>query len=290
MKIRKLLCRKKKGFTLVECVVAMGVFAVMAAMIMQMLAISIMKYRVNHNLQQDMDKQISDIISENALVERETMDFAMRFILSGGTGSGINVNINDVKVNKAPAGEGDNRLEINNFEGEIEAPDDDGSNNDVGGAGMVKDTDHVYGTKGIKRIYIDSVESENAENGNKVITLGITIYDNDKVLAGSESSSVKISLPKSAVEVSFPNADNRLKPTILSGNTFRVYLASPNNSAESYNKVEVRFELTPEDYEDDYESFAQFFMGRTGTDSSVTFYENPEVPGVYNLTSPVLGV
>ena len=67
--MKKLL--KRKGFTLVECIVAIAIFALMSALVMQILALSIRQYRSNHHIEMDMDAQIKDIAEDNELIDRE---------------------------------------------------------------------------------------------------------------------------------------------------------------------------------------------------------------------------
>ena len=69
MKLIKRL-KRKKGFTLTECLISILIFALMASIVMQILAIAIAQYRSNDSIDKDMDTQISDLVQENALVER----------------------------------------------------------------------------------------------------------------------------------------------------------------------------------------------------------------------------
>ena len=95
MKLLKRL-KRKKGFTLTECLISMLIFALMASIVMQILAIAIAQYRSNDSIDKDMDTQISDLVQENALVERETTNLVMKFV--SGTGGTNNITINDMKI------------------------------------------------------------------------------------------------------------------------------------------------------------------------------------------------
>ena len=83
MKQLKRLLRKK-GFTISEVLVAMMIFAIMTAIVMQILAIAINQHKKNVNSEKDMDKQVQDIVEYNSnMVKRETADMAISFVRTG---------------------------------------------------------------------------------------------------------------------------------------------------------------------------------------------------------------
>lgn len=83
MKQLKRLLRKK-GFTISEVLVAMMIFAIMTAIVMQILAIAINQHKNNVNSEKDMDKQVQDIVEYNSnMVKRETADMAINFVRTG---------------------------------------------------------------------------------------------------------------------------------------------------------------------------------------------------------------
>ena len=116
MKLLKRL-KRKKGFTLTECLISMLIFALMASIVMQILAIAIAQYRSNDSIDKDMDTQISDLVQENALVERETTNLVMKFV--SGTGGTNNITINDMKIENGSSDGADGRLQINKIDATI---------------------------------------------------------------------------------------------------------------------------------------------------------------------------
>ena len=66
MKQLKRLLRKK-GFTISEVLVAMMIFAIMTAIVMQILAIAINQHKNNVNSEKDMDKQVQILLSITAI-------------------------------------------------------------------------------------------------------------------------------------------------------------------------------------------------------------------------------
>ena len=85
--------KSKKGFTLTEVLVSIVIFALMSAIVMQILAIAITQHRKNDSVDKDMDTQISNLVQENALVERDTVKLVMKFV--SPTGASNNLQIND---------------------------------------------------------------------------------------------------------------------------------------------------------------------------------------------------
>ena len=53
--------KSKKGFTLTEVLVSIVIFALMSAIVMQILAIAIAQHRKNDSVDKDMDTQISNL-------------------------------------------------------------------------------------------------------------------------------------------------------------------------------------------------------------------------------------
>lgn len=119
MKQLKRLLRKK-GFTISEVLVAMMIFAIMTAIVMQILAIAINQHKNNVNSEKDMDKQVQDIVEYNSnMVKRETADMAINFVRTGSNKvASIDITGADIMRNNAAEASGDGRLELNTHKGE----------------------------------------------------------------------------------------------------------------------------------------------------------------------------
>ena len=134
--------KRKKGFTLTEVLVAMAVFAIMSAIVMQILAISIRYYGRNDRVDKDLDAQIENLVTENALVERNTVELTLDFIGTSGSAAGsLTV---DASVKKDSTDQ-DERLELNTFDAEISSIES-GDDDENAGGGMITDTFQLYGT------------------------------------------------------------------------------------------------------------------------------------------------
>ena len=280
--MKKLL--KRKGFTLVECIVAIAIFALMSALVMQILALSIRQYRSNHHIEMDMDEQIKDIAEDNELIERETTDIAIEFIKDGGTGTVGEIKIDDVHIWRPEDTESPDRLELNTFDAVIK--DDGGKDKNKQTGGMITDDIHCYGAKGITEITLSTTE-ETLDSGMKKITIIMQIEDGDYVLSSAECNAVKLALPGSAKNVKVtPDANTgylRLSKTDESIN-YRFYdKVVSNESQNALFNATIVFEMTEDDYNAQYQSFAKYFIKPDSeeTTPSATF-DDGKTPGIYN--------
>lgn len=278
--MKKLL--KRKGFTLVECIVAIAIFALMSALVMQILALSIRQYRSNHHVEMDMDAQIQNIAMDNGLLERETTDIAIEFIKDGGTGTVGKIEVDDVTIQKPGATDSSDRLELNTFDAEIQA---DTNTKDKTTGGMITDDIHCYGAKGIDGITIATTE-ETLESGNKKITITLQIDDGGYVLSTAECNAVKLALPGSAKNIKVSITDGklgylRLSKTEKSAN-YR-FFDKDISSVDDLFEAKITFEMTEDDYNKDYISFANYFItpGNTEITKAATFNDSV-TPGIYN--------
>lgn len=283
--MKKLL--KRKGFTLVECIVAIAVFALMSALVMQILALSIRQYRSNHHIEMDMDAQIQNIVDYNNLTQKETTDVAIEFMKgSGDGGTAGSIEINDVAIKK-PVDNPDalNRLELNTFDAEIK---NDGSNKQKQNGGMITEDIHCYGAKGITEITLSTTE-ETLDNGMKKITVGMQIDDNDYILSSAECNAVKLVLPGLAQNINVAITDGgklgylRLSKSDESIN-YRFYDKNvASDSQDALFTATITFEMTEEDYNTQYQSFAKYFIDpKSDLETLTASFDDSKTPGIYN--------
>ena len=281
MKLLKRL-KRKKGFTLTEVMVAMLIFALMSSIVMQILAIAIMRYKKNDSIDKDMDAQISNLVQENALVERDTVNLVMKFV--SPTGGTNNIKINDVKINKdnTPA-DSDGRLEIHTIDATIK---NDGGNKDKdkNSGGMVTDDIHIYGTKGIDKIIVTQ-ETTNpvAVNGLYSITLNFTIdTTNSHALKGSEVKSLKVALPESSTKITV-NPGQQLTYTMVSKTNIRFSQRKVTDSIAQFTNIKVNFQIPEDKFESEYGTLAKYFVkpDSTLTNMSLSF-DDAATNGIYN--------
>lgn len=284
--MKKLL--KRKGFTLVECIVAIAIFALMSALVMQILALSIRQYRSNHHVETDMDTQIQNIVDYDKLVPRETVDIAIEFIKDGGTGTVGKIKVDDVSIKKPENNpddpSGSERLELNTFDAVIK--DDGGKDKDKQTGGMITDDIHCYGAKDIDGVYFNVTETDINE-ALKEIQIEMIIYDSKTVLSTAECNAIKLVLPGSAKNVAVTSIDANLDYLRLSKSeasiNYRFYDNDISSKNSQYNAT-ITFYMTPEDYAKDYVSYGKYFSDPkkplADNQNGVTF--KAKTPGIYN--------
>lgn len=282
---RLIQLKRKKGFSLTECLIAMGVFAIMASMVMQILAIAIMKNKQNYRVDKDMDVQIQAIVNDyNSLLDRGTVNLAMSFIKTDGASSVGDMNINDVKVQMSNGSSIDDGLQINTMTADIDSAGEEDDESE--GGGMITDKIHLYGTKGITKIYIDSTALDKDED-TKSVTFTFTITDSDDILRGDKSSSIKISLPKSATNVTANCNNQGLTYLRLSDTNIRFYSQSytDTRTAKAYSDMTITFDIPADKFDTEFGTFDKYFVDSKSESATVngsaTFCDST-TPGIYN--------
>lgn len=276
MKLIKRL-KHKKGFTLTECLISILIFALMASIVMQILAIAIAQYRSNDSIDKDMDTQISDLVQENALVERETTNLVMKFV--SGTGGTNNITINDMKIKNGSSESVDGALQINKIDATIKN-NGGNSNKDKNSGGMVTDDIHIYGTKNIDSVYAE--ENSAVLNGDVyTIRIDLKVSTNDSVLNGSESKSLKVALPTSAKNI-VVTPDDKMIYNMVSGTNVRFSAKNKDNKDTSY-VMHIVFTLGAEEFEKEYKSFAKYFIDpESELEDKAKTFDDKAMPGIYN--------
>lgn len=276
MKLIKRL-KHKKGFTLTECLISILIFALMASIVMQILAIAIAQYRSNDSIDKDMDTQISDLVQENALVERETTNLVMKFV--SGTGGTNNITINDMKIKNGSSESVDGALQINKIDATIKN-NGGNSNKDKNSGGMVTDDIHIYGTKNIDSVYV--AENSAVLNGDVYsMRIDFKVSTNDSVLNGSESKSIKVALPTSAKNI-VVTPDDKMIYNMVSGTNVRFSAKNKDNKDTSY-VMHIVFTLGAEEFEKEYKSFAKYFIDpESELEDKAKTFDDKAMPGIYN--------
>lgn len=276
MKLIKRL-RRKKGFTLTECLVAIVIFALMSAIVMQILAIAINQYKNNDKVDKDMDAQINNLVQENALVERDTTNLVMKFV--SGSGGTNEVKINDIKIQQDNSGtSGDSRLEINKLNANITS-NPGSSDKDKNTGGMITEDIHIYGTKDIDTIYVEE-KSCTLADGRYTIVLDFEVSTSKSVLNGSECRSLKVALPNNSSNI-VVTPDAKMLYSMVSSTNVRFYAKNVSNTDTSYT-MHISFSLPEDEFDSSYGSFAKYFIkpDSESTDKSCTF-DDQETNGIY---------
>ncbi len=278
--------RAKKGFTLIECMVAIAIFAMMSMIVMQILGIAIQSYARNDRVEKDLDRQLESLVKSNNTVERSTFDLTLAFLNSDGDEAGAidNIPIGVLGTDESMA----QGLELNTLDYDLDAlptdPDKDKDkpeDSDDKTPGVVKDYMHLYGSRGFDNIFVQ--EESDVLNGDiHTIRISFKVADSQKVLDKTFINSIKVALPESASNFKVMNTSGGISSLFL-GHTVRMFLEKSNGSTAFDFTIEFR--LPDDKYDDEYGSFMKYFVNGDSTSAakSVTLVENINALGVYNI-------
>lgn len=75
--------KSKKGFTLVECVVAMAVLAIMSLLLTMILSVTLAQRNSNIKSEKEIDKQVENIVGDKGTVETKDISSDIKFFANG---------------------------------------------------------------------------------------------------------------------------------------------------------------------------------------------------------------
>lgn len=198
----KKLFSKKSGFTLVEIVIALAVFAIMASMIAQMLNLAIRRRRSNVEFEKNLQNQEETLITTpkaNKYVDSKDKDGTLSLKFKDKEGKNMPMDL-DYQLHSADGTLGDKsgvnyfvgNMKYDGKNGEVEyIPDKPGENptdpSDTGGSSQMSRFDtRITGTKGISSVMV----SYTYNAANDVYTFTVTV--NDSSVADKNHSQVTL--------------------------------------------------------------------------------------------------
>jgi prepilin-type N-terminal cleavage/methylation domain-containing protein len=253
--------KSKGGFTLVECVVAMAVLAIMSLLLMSILTITINARNNNQKLENDIDRQV-DLIVENGA---DTAAYTSQIVFNCPDGAGVFTEAipangtDDIKAEKhydadADAALGAIKYDFSNYKKFQEIKN---------GGGIP--TTPTPSPSGIGKIYgaekneITVNESVIANIGEKKVTWTVN-YNSAK--PGAKEIAVKIILPAGWHNVSF-GGSSAGKMLMIDENTVRI------ESGDASVNAAITFDISDDDYTA-YGSLDKYFNNGTGTGNTIT--------------------
>ena len=258
--------RRKNGFTLVECVVAMAVLAIMSLLLTMILSVTLKTRNSNMQLESDIDKQVANLASGSGGV-KESYDDGIAF--DGFTIPGNSTP--NVSANKTSGEEnGLSKLEFDfgkYFEAMGEPPklgsDKDADKVEVGDW---EKTAPCFGNVDLKeKIYITETKSLNETT--KIYDINWKVKFTVKSYAAVDS--VKLTLPVGSKfkTWSTPNGVEKGPIGFTRKLTQYIVMIRPDdNSAdpEPVNmelnvEVDLSFTISEEDYNENYKNLASYF-------------------------------
>ena len=280
---------RKKGFTLVECVVAMALFAIMSVILFGILAITQKQAKMNRDNQNDLSDQMRDVASYGSQGNSATYDVdsdgSLEFSLeanvngvTGGTGSTLVISYDkisrsgstDLTTGAALALQG---MRANAIKYDVTNP------------GTIK----TYGVKGLTSVVVT-----NGGCSSEVYTIRININDARKGNAAYteealSNEAVTIQLP-TGYTISDLSVDSKAgsgnDPYILNGNQI---LISPKdiNGFKNYS-AQISFKLSNNTSGISYDASGNTLFGDSEatawfvtSGNTITFVESEQDSGLY---------
>lgn len=215
--------RKNSGFTLVECVVAMAVLAVMALGLLMILSVTVRQRNANTQIERDVDSQVDKVVRNAAgdggtLVEVDDINLSDSITISG---------VKKIYFDNAGSG-----LEIGALQIEGDAVLPPVSNPKPGGnAGTPNQTaGSKYRVYGLARLKDDTVnitqQGAYVDNGDGTYTVTWRIVFSSYG-EGTDTSLVDV-VNMGAVKVVFPSTTTPVAYAVQAGNVKHVYYLGEN--------------------------------------------------------------
>ncbi len=251
--------KNKGGFTLVECVVAMAVLAIMSLLLMSILTITINARNNNQKLENDIDRQI-DLIVENGA---DTTAYTSQIVFDCPDGAGVFTEAipangtDDIKAEKhydshADAALGAIKYDFSNYKKFQEIKNGGGTPSTPPVSGKSK----IYGAE---KNEITVNESVIAGTGEKKVTWTVN-YNSAK--PDAKEISVKIILPTGWHDILF-SGTSAGKMLMIDENTVRI------ESGDASVNAAITFNISDDDYAA-YGSLDKYFNNGTGTGNTLS--------------------
>lgn len=258
--------KSKKGFTLVECVVAMAVLAIMSLLLMMMLTVTINARNNNRNLENDIDRQV-DLL---AGVGADTAAYTSQIAFEGPDGTGTfteiipakgeidasdgqpyNIDAEKYYDSAADAALGVIKYDFSNYKKFVEIKNGGGTTNPPP---PVSGTGKMYGSE---KAQITISESVVDGSGEKTVTW--TVSYTPATIA--KEMSVKVVLPAGWHDLSFSNT-SASRMLLIEDNTVRI------GSEDSSITASMTFTISDDSYTA-YGGLDKYFKNGTGTGNSI---------------------
>lgn len=250
--------KRKKGFTLVECVVAMAVLAIMSLLLMMILTVTINSKNKSTAIEKDIDRQIDSIVGAGAV----TTEYTSEIVFNCPDGAGgiytesIPADNNDgIKAKKrydstAESALGAIQYDFSGYEKFQDIKNGIGSTPPVTGLGK------IYGSEGNP---VKITETVVDGSGEKKVTWTV---DYNSAKPDAKEISVKIILPTGWHDISF-SGTSAGKMLMIDENTVRI------ESGDASVNAAITFDISDDDYTA-YGSLDKYFNNGTGTGNTIT--------------------
>lgn len=257
----------KKGFTLVECVVAMAILVVMALLLSMLLTATVNLRNHNKTVENEIDEQVDKLASKQGLTEQAITDSGISFnngIIIPGTNA-KKLYFEDSNVQMGAINYGFDDIELPSFDDEDDPSDSDDDDDDTEESAI-----RVYGAVDAPSVNIKEDSVLNDGVYTKRWQISFTPSD------CSDIKSLKIVLPSGADNVYYDEDGKytvhglgsrvvRICPTSNQSITLSLTFTVPESSYVYYEKAEEGEEPQAKP-----ESFYHYFKGVEGDGNAVT--------------------
>ena len=269
--------KNKKGFTLVECIVAMAVLAIMSLMLITILSIAVQQKTTNSVYEREIDEQVENIVKGEGDTETKKIESEIKFYANGielsekiPSGKDDGVTAENIKH------KGDNvQMDSFNYDFDDYKKFEDIANGrlpsgDDGTTGTGYENSKCFGALDIKDGEVtikessrtEKIEKELKEDGEEkeptyvehkyyIITWRVSFETN----AWANEKAVKIRIPKNGKLLEMKNIQGEATLDALSNTVFRI-----EPTANGYSLNEITF-IISEDKIDSYKNVKNYFTG-----------------------------
>lgn len=269
--------KKRSGFTLVECVVAMAVLAIMSMLLTMVLNVALRQRNINMEQERELDKQVNEIVIGD--VTEEGMSQEIVFKQDGEEVEKIPGNgVDNIDANKIYNEDNESELDALKYDFSNYTKFEDIANGGTPDGGEPENTSSkVYGASDIvnvggkQPVYLNATVADGAD-GTKVIKLNVrfdvaSINKNQDGKVVGESA-VKVVLPSSATDVS--------SAAVMNSTTLPISKKIVRIEPADVGTVEanITFTISDKDYTDNYKNVSYWFTGVDSAGNSVIAYLN----------------
>lgn len=271
----------KKGFTLVECVVAMAVLTIMSLLLMMILNISLVTRNKNMELERQLDDQVESLAVNQALAETASFEDNIEFTSGVDTFSIPGDGSSHVQANKKYY-ENENELGKMDYnfdqyfanlptplDVEGDAPSDDES---IGETGGKYGGGNALNSTGATNVSITPTSSLDG-TGNHIISLTISFTSE----YCTPERALKIILPIGSKYTGYSNAMNC---QIAQSSEYAVRIQPSNGSWDSGGDIgdgkqtlsvsaTISFKISDNDYNEYYMNTGGYFTGSDSIEGSL---------------------
>lgn len=294
--------KTKSGFTLVECVVAMAVLAIMSLLLMMILNVTINARNNNRQLERELDGQIQSLVADES-VTAESVQTEIKFEVSNPGETNYVETIPAPGTNAAGTDNGldADKIYVTGNEAEVDVIEYDFDDfklfKDIANGALPGTpatpvhTSKAYGGAKINgNIEItETGKTDITDAGGNVTAHNVTLQISCNVVECSKTAGIKLVLPAGVYNFKKGACTSVTTVTLVSSDTIRIQPASGSdeNAAPGNIVAVVSFDISKNDYDRNFKSVGEFYGSGTSSNYASHSYEQPD--DLLPIETPVVG-